>query len=257
MIQYIINTTAIWLISLIVFDLCLRKSTLHSYNRAFLIITAVLGALLPLYHAAPRAARLSPVFTKPLLVVSEVKQSIATITSMPHTAFPWTAWMAGIYLLGLTVSCCMLLREGLILFRWYRSADLRRYGDARVVVTHRVHGPFSAFGYIFISNAATYTPDELRFILQHESVHIHRRHCLDKTLMLLLRCIFWMNPLIYIYYSRLMMTHEYEADDTARAASRDYGHFLIHQHLAGAAPLIAHSFFHSPLKNRIRMLTAT
>jgi len=256
MIQYIINATTIWLLSLLVFDLFLRRSTHHTYNRAYLVITGMIGALLPLYEASPKAIAYAPALAKPMLAVADVKQTISTVAAIPPAAFPWASWLMAAYVLGVVVACCLLLREGLMLLQWYRKADKQTFDGYRLVVTHRNHGPFSVFGCIFISDTKTYTPDELRFVLQHEGVHIRRRHGVDKTLMLLLRCIFWIHPLLYIYYNRLMMVHEYEADNTARPAAGDYGRFLINQHLSGSVPLLAHSFFHSPLKNRIRMLTA-
>ncbi len=256
MIQYLINASAIWLISLIVFDLWLRRTTHHSYNRAYLVITALMGALLPLYHPTTKAIPTTPALYKPMIAFTEVKQSIATAATIPQTGIPLMTWLSVAYLLGVAVSCAFLAREGLMLLRWYRRADKQRHGNFRIVLTHRNHGPFSLFRCIFISDMRAYTPAELDFIIQHEGVHIHRLHFPDKVLLLVLRCLFWFHPLTWIYYNRLMMIHEYEADDTARSAPRDYADFLIQQQLTGTSPLLAHSFFHSPLKNRIRMLTA-
>jgi hypothetical protein len=260
MIQYIVSATAIWLLSLVVFDLCLRKSTHHAYNRAYLVATALLGALLPLYHPGTEVvAALSPALVDPALAVADVKQSIAAAssTAMPSSAGSGASWLRDAYIAGIAISFGVLLREAALLYNWYRRADKVNYQGRRLVLTHREHGPFSALGRIFLTGLAGYTAEELRFILQHEDVHIHRRHYLDKAFMLLLRCIFWIHPLPYIYYRRLMMVHEYEADDRARPTLNAYGHFLLQQQLAGAAPCIAHSFFHSPLKNRIKMLTRT
>ena len=256
MIQYLINASAIWLLSLLVFDLWLRKTTHHTYNRAYLIITALLGALAPLYHVSAKITPTTPVLAKPMMAFADVKQTIATVATIQQNTFPWATWILGVYILGIAISCAVLLREGIMLLRWYHRADKLLDGDFRLVITHRNHGPFSLLRYIFVSDTEAYTQDELRFILQHENVHIRRFHFADKILLLLLRCIFWFHPLSWLYYNRLMMIHEYEADDTARKAPRDYAHFLIQQQLSGTAPLLAHSFFHSPLKNRIRMLTA-
>ena len=50
MLQYLLNATAIWLISLVRFDIFLRRESYHGYNRFYLLLTFLLGALLPLWQ---------------------------------------------------------------------------------------------------------------------------------------------------------------------------------------------------------------
>src|SRR6202008_2330242 len=48
MVQYFINTSAIWLISLVLFDMLLKRENYHGYNRFYLMFTFLLGIALPL-----------------------------------------------------------------------------------------------------------------------------------------------------------------------------------------------------------------
>ncbi len=47
MLQYLFNMTMIWLISLLLFDLFLKKESYHGYNRLFLLVTFCMGIFLP------------------------------------------------------------------------------------------------------------------------------------------------------------------------------------------------------------------
>ncbi len=256
MIQYLINATAIWLLSLIIFDLFLKRSTHHTYSRAYLLITSMFGALLPLYRGTDQAIVPTPALMKPMQAVANTRISIVRATEIPDAHFSLSHWIIAVYLIGVAIAFLMILREALTLLRWYRGGQVMILHGQKTVVTWKDHGPCSLLGFVFISDPAAYTDEELLLILRHEAVHIRQAHFLDKLLLLTLRTIFWFHPLAYIYYRKLMLVHEYEADDHARSASRQYGLFLLAQHLAGASPELTHSFFHSPLKNRIRMLTS-
>jgi hypothetical protein len=64
--------------------------------------------------------------------------------------------------------------------------------------------------------------------------------------------------MVWRYRHLLKLTHEYQADEFAAAENHyEYGHFLLEQTLLTGAPSIAHSFYFSSLKNRIKMLTRT
>ena len=255
MIHYIIQSTAIWLLSLLAFELFLRRTNLHAYNRAYLLTTLLLGALLPLYHPAKTAVNaLLP--ERPFENAAVVEQHITQAVSNVHSSGSWAQWSYLLYAVGVCAALALLLREALTLAKWYREGKVQRHNGYRLVTTGRNHGPFSLLRCIFVSDPARYSAHELRMILAHESAHIHRLHYLDKALALLLRCIFWAHPLIYIYYRRLIMVHEYEADNTAKPQATAFAEFLIRQYLEPhLAPLLTHSFFHSPLKNRINMLS--
>jgi hypothetical protein len=256
MIPYLINATIIWLVSLLAFQLFLRRNTFHSLNRAYLIATALMGLLLPLNRITPKLATVAPFVQTPMLATAEIQHRIAQQTALPQWSFPWMTMLLTVYGLGVVWNLALLVREATTLLRWYRRAKKQSLGMVRLAVTNEDHSPFSILNTIFISNPSNYSEQELGYIIQHEQVHITRLHSADKLLMLLLRVAFWWHPLIYVYYSRLMEVHEFEADDVARTQPEEYGQFLIDQGLHSNTIRLGHLFFHSPLKNRIKMLTA-
>jgi hypothetical protein len=73
--------------------------------------------------------------------------------------------------------------------------------------------------------------------------------------MQLARLIFWFHPLVYVYNSRLLTVHEYQADRESAIQPQHYGQFLIEQAMLHTSPVITHSFNRLPIKNRILMLS--
>jgi beta-lactamase regulating signal transducer with metallopeptidase domain len=256
MISYIINTTAIWVVSLLAFDLLLRKDNGYVRNRIYLISTLVFGLVLPLIQFPVQQAITTPQVQLTMAQVNTARQTVANAAAPVQAQVSILLMCSFIYLAGLVVSISLLLREAFLLAGWYRTGRRERRDGYTIVYTDKSHGPFSVLGLMFISAEHSYTATELSFILSHEQRHIRSLHSWDKFAVLLLRCLFWFHPLVYVYYKRLMMVHEFEAD-AAATEPEEYGVFLISQHLAGVTPGISHSFNHSPLKTRIRMLSTT
>jgi TonB family protein len=70
--------------------------------------------------------------------------------------------------------------------------------------------PFSFYKWIFIPEQ--YSIEESEMIINHEKVHIRKKHYLDR-LFIELVCIFlWFNPVIWILLNEIKKIHEYEAD---------------------------------------------
>ncbi|MGB7841779.1 MAG: M56 family metallopeptidase, partial [Salinimicrobium sp.] len=66
------------------------------------------------------------------------------------------------------------------------------------------------FNTIFLGDQLS--EEEAEQILSHELVHVKQKHSLDLVYFEVQKILFWFNPLIYIYQSRLSVLHEYIAD---------------------------------------------
>ncbi len=255
MLQYLLNMTAIWLLSLLVFDLFMRKESFHSYNRFYLITTLLAGMLLPLWSLQESDIVYITKVSEPAIEnVSAVKKAIVQ-SPVAETTTDYSKLFYYVYAIGVAIGMALLLKEVLTIVQLYRRGDKTKDGVWTIIETEKSHSPFSAFRYVFISNKQDYTTDELRMILSHEEQHGHALHFLDLTLFQLVKIICWFNPLVYIYHNRLLIVHEYQADAAVDKAPAVYGKFLIEQALLSPAPTLSHSFNRSPIKNRIMMLT--
>ena len=253
MLQYILNATAIWLLSLLMYDLLLRREPFHNYNRFYLVFTFLLGALFPLIQIEDYTALYSD--TNAVQQVITAKQNIVAAATAKNVGMDWQQWLWIVYLTGVVVSSTLLVAEIIKLVRLYRKGNKNGDGIFIVIETGKEYAPFSIFNLLFINTRKQYNMEEWEIIIAHERQHTRLVHFMDMLLMQCGRIVFWFHPLVYIYNKRLLMVHEYQADSISKQAPQEYGHFLIEQSILASAPALSHSFNRSPIKNRIVMLT--
>ncbi len=254
---YLFNATGIWLVSLLAYDLLLRRESYHRYNRGYLLGTLLAGFLLP---ALPwlQGVLLPEAMEVPIRTVARLRENFATETVVAPAADAGVPWYAYLYGAGAGLVVLLLLADAAKIARYYRRAQHSNADGWKIAETGLAHSPFSLRGILFVGNRQDYTAQEWHMILLHEGAHKSRWHMADLVLLYTARILLWFHPLVYIYHHRLRMVHEYEADHIARnSGTSAYGRFLIEQAVLHAGPSLAHSFNHSPIKQRIRMMTRT
>src|SRR5690606_19690448 len=112
------------------------------------------------------------------------------------------------------------------------------------------------FHYVFLGE---YIKDEEKdAIIEHESVHVNHKHTLDLLFFELLRILFWFNPLVYLYQSRMTILHEYIADAKAmkQTSKKQYYQNLLSQVFDTQQISFTNTFYkQSLIKKRIVMLS--
>ena len=248
MLQYLLNATAIWLISLVLFDVFLRRESYHGYNRFYLLLTFLLGALLPLWQWQGDGPIYTAALQRPVERVIAAKETIVASATPASASVNWDLYLGFVYLAGAVVSLLLLLAEVVKITRLYRAGNRYREGSCIIIETNKDYAPFSIFNYVFVSSRERYDTEEWNTIIAHEQMHGLLFHFVDLLLMQVARIVFWFHPLVYVYQKRLMMQHEYQADKAGSGRPQFYGKFLIEQALLQTAPSITHSFNRSPIK---------
>lgn len=260
MIQYLINTSVTWLSFILLFELLLKNRSHYQLNRMYLNIGVIAGVIIPLINLNTIRAASKPVFADPQGPLSVIQKSIrvspVATTSIAqeqaHNYLPQLLWL--IYAVGVLIGMIYLVREALQLFKLSRSGRRTFYGKYTIVETGGKQAPFSFFNIIFVSDIKTYSTEEWQMILQHEKEHSRRLHSLDNLLVLMVRIIFWFNPLPYILHKKVREVHEFQADEAVKGCKKEYGNFLLEQNMLSAYSLLTHSFNYSPIKKRLTML---
>jgi beta-lactamase regulating signal transducer with metallopeptidase domain len=257
--QYLVNTTLIWLVSLLVFDLILRKESYHSYNRAYLLLTLALGIVLPLIplHQEVVVTSLgsSPSISKAMVARNAVQQTGSYISATPlQQSTDWSAMLRLVYICGAVVMMFFMAKDMILLAKYFKGRRLQN-GTWTIIETGKTHTPFSFLKYIFISSSHHYSQAELQMVLAHEKQHGRLLHFADVFLLEIIRIIFWFHPLVHVYRKRLLTIHEYQADAAIVGQRKQYSQFLIQQALLSSPPSLTHSLNRSPIKKRIVMLT--
>ncbi|MCW3124212.1 MAG: BlaR1 peptidase [Flavipsychrobacter sp.] len=238
MVTYLLSISATWLVSLVLFDLFLKKENYHNYNRFFLLFTFLLGMLLPLWQWISGDSRYSALIDRYI------------------TINQWSMdWIRMLYLAGVSVAMSLLIIDVVKLVMLYRGGKKLKQDGWTIIETGKDHPPFSYLDILFVPDTAAYTTEEWTMITAHEKQHSILLHLIDLLAIQLAQIIFWFHPLVYMYNSRLLLVHEYQADRGSATQPQEYGRFLVEQSLLQPAPSLSHSFNRSPIKNRIVMLS--
>jgi beta-lactamase regulating signal transducer with metallopeptidase domain len=237
----------------------LRNKQFHQYNRFYLMGISVLSWIAPLIkiQIVKEQVIASPKVLRFANYISE-NNSLLEQGFLEKTA-KYT-WDNLLIIIGIIISLFFFVRfvkslwDIRKLIRLYPLIELK---GMNLVMTDVKGTPFSFFKYIFWNTAIDLNGDVGKKILSHEAVHIEENHSVDKLLIELQLLIGWFNPIVWLIRNELYLIHEFIADQKS-IENQDSG-VLAELLLASAYPkqqhLLTNTFFYSPIKRRLTMLT--
>ena len=259
MIHWILKTALLLAGFYAFFMLFMRKTTLFRLNRAVLLAGTVACLLLPLVRinvspSAPVADYL------PLrIVLPETVVGGGNVSESATGGWDWKALLYGVYAVGFTVvliSAAVSLGRIRKIIRQYKGVRYC-YDGKRYVMLHIVEHDLPSFSFMNHVVISRSDYDGHPEILTHECAHTGHHHSADMLFMSLVCALQWFNPLVWMMRSELRMMHEYEADEAVLKQGVDatqYQLLLVRKAVGDSRFLIANSFGHSKLKNRIAMI---
>ena len=251
---------------------------------ARLLAPVSLSSALSIYsllaRRVPAAAEWTAVPALPDLPVAAETAAAAAAqqtASAPAAQAPvWTiVWAVGVAVCAVVFAaaygrCCREFRasfpvESEVTRRWLQSHPLRR--TIAIRRSGRISSPltFGVLRPVILMPKKTDWTDEtaLRYVLEHEFVHIQRFDVLSKLLLIAAVCVHWFNPLVWVMYVLANRDLELSCDETVlrrfvgdvRAA---YARVLIRMEAArgGFAPLCNH-FGKNAIEERITAIMKT
>lgn len=182
----------------------------------------------------------------------------ASVVPGPASADRAAAWRGGVAAL---YGAVVLLSLGLLGVRMLRIRRLRRRahltpGDGYTLVEHpAIASPFSFLRTVFMSPACTGLRREM--ILCHERSHVRHAHTAERIVLEVVRCLYWINPFVWIAGRWLEEVQEWEADADVLKAGYDLTAYriVIFRQLFGYNPDMTCGLNHSFTKNRFLMMT--
>ena len=269
---YIIEWAFALLVLIAIYKAAFSGTTLHRFNRFYLLGATLLSALLPLVHvtisdSTPVAAGLSieeTEFARELSgTLSFAPEPETMWADAPDLATPspeperktslWAIMLIGtytIYVLTLIIGWT----RGIIRARRFLHGKPRRRLSRTVwlVIHSEQYGPFSWMNYIVISDSEN--GFARRASLRHEYSHVKLLHSID--LVVLLACTI-VNPVCWLVLQEIKIVHEYEADDEVinryGIQEQDYQRLLLIKAVGAEAYALASSF-NLNIKKRIIMM---
>jgi bla regulator protein blaR1 len=217
MLHFILQTISFQLFFLIIYDAFLKKETFFNWNRAYLLVTAILSVALPFIkiQSFKNVVPKEFVIAMPEVTIGNV-QGINTnqaveIVATESSKFQWS-WELVFYIgasLALIIFFVKLLKIATLIYKNPKHWNQ----NLRIVTLLRSNTAFSFFYYVFLGEQIKEVDKPA--ILKHEAVHVKQKHTLDLLFFELFRIVFWFNPLIYMYQNRIALLHEFIADAEA------------------------------------------
>ena len=269
---YIIEWAFALLVLLAIYKAAFSGTTLHRFNRFYLLGATLLSALLPLVHvtitdSTPVAAglsieetyfarELSGTFTfapEPEIMWADAPD-LATPSPEPERKTSlWAVFLIGTYTIYVLTLIIGWTRGIIRARRFLHGKPRRRLSRTVWLVTHsEQYGPFSWMNYIVISDSEN--GFARRASLRHEYSHVKLLHSID--LVVLLACTI-VNPVCWLVLQEIKIVHEYEADDEVinryGIQEQDYQRLLLIKAVGAEAYALASSF-NLNIKKRIIMM---
>jgi len=264
MLIYLLNASIIWLSCLFCYELLFKKETFYRLNRLYLLASLAAGIVLPMLPVGSWLPQATAGLPRPLHM-AEVRH-IGLVTTDRIVALNGNrmveahpvdlatiAWI--VYCTGVGIGFLLVALEARRIVSLYRNGRMTPDEGCLIVETHTPHSPFSFFRLIFVSTKQQYDHTQWSMLMLHEREHIRRLHSVDNLVLITLRILLWFHPLVHIYYKKLRMVHEFQADAAGREDVCIYGNFLLEESMLQHRMSLSHSFNHSPIKNRLAMLT--
>jgi hypothetical protein len=261
-----------------VYWLGLRKETLFTVSRFFLIGALVASILLPLISLNLIAPTFGPV-ERPIEAINNFRISYydaiaawefdatrgreALVDSEPIGMTSVSGSFEIIMLIILilySTGVVVILSRNVWTIRWIQSliscSPIVLRDGIKITKIPQPIAPFSFFRYVFVHDAMVDTP-EFNQILAHEKTHIEQRHSIDLVFVQILAAFLWFNPVVWQLIKSLKTTHEYIADRriiNSGYSLVEYQTLLLNQLISNNSFGLVHNFNLSFIKKRITMM---
>lgn len=149
----------------------------------------------------------------------------------------------------------------LFVFRIAKIISFFHKNDSKKVEEYRIYKvkgktSFSFFNYIQITPSLTSTEQDI--VLEHEKMHVKKRHSVDTIFIEIAHVIFWFNPIFFFIKREMVNLHEYEVDALMYQKHKvNYMKFLVNYALGlnGTHYLLTSRFYNQlTLKKRIKIM---
>lgn len=211
MLQYLIHSVLFQLVFLMIYELLLKKETYFSYNRLYLLLTPIVSIFLPLIHFESLS---EVVPSETLVFLPEVVvgpgAGVGEVLGSDTTGSPSINYFVVLYLLGVLGSIFIFVRKYRVLKQLFRNNVITEGAGLRIIEVSNSRIACTFFSTVFLGDQLS--DEQKEQILSHELVHVTQKHSYDLLYFEIFRILFWFNPLIYIYQTRISALHEFMAD---------------------------------------------
>ncbi len=254
MLTYIIQMIACSGILYGYYHFFLRNEKFHQYNRFYLLFAVASSLIVPLIKVPVLVNTETTSNTLYYLMTTE-DNVVVTV----ETGFNWRLLLYVVYtLIAITLISRLIVSIKKILFI-KELGTKKKVEDILFIDTPHSDAPFSFFNWLFWNEKTQLQSVEGQQIFRHEHYHISSKHTLDIIFMEIVLCIFWFNPMFYIYRKEMKVIQEFLADKYAveKDDRANYARLLVMRAMGTNSSSLTSPFFNTFLKRRITMLLSS
>lgn len=252
MIHVLFQILVFQILFLAVYDLFLKKETFFDLNRIYLLLTPILGCVLPFVNIDYIQQNIPQeyIIQLPAVVIGgNVSETISSGNLL------WLPSLLEFWFLGIGISAIFFLWKFYKIVKLHFSGTTEYYDGFRLKILPKTDTAFSFFNTIFLGENIS---EEIKTnIVAHEKIHIAQKHSADLLFFEILRIVFWFNPMVYLFQNRISTLHEFIADEkvTAEKDKKQYYQDLLSEVFQTKKISFINTFFNQSLiKKRIIML---
>lgn len=272
---YIWQSALVLTVLFVPFQLLLRKERFFALNRAILLSILVVSLILPLScHSLPECFSFlqyqgRTMSDTPYLDLGKSEVGKEMIVAKHDFYLVTSAWLSSHWkqmLLAIWVI-------GTVVFMVWQSMGIRllckilndkanvreRLSEGNTLLLTSTTIPSFSWMRSIVVSVDDYAENG-DTILAHERAHIAHRHSLDHLLLLLIQCVQWWNPFLWLLADSLIEVHEYQADMAVLEQginATQYQLLLIRKTAGPAGIAMVNGFKRNKLKKRIIMMNKT
>ncbi len=249
---YLIKANIALCLFYLAYRLGLRRLTFYTLNRFFLLSGIVFSSLFPLIDVNDLVRKNETLEQKVILYVPDFQAWQPAV----QKAFTVWSFMEWVFWAGVAVMALRLLTQLVSLFHLHKDTHPADLLDRRVRLMGGSLNPFSFFRNIYV-NPSLHTSEELKAIVQHESIHVKEWHSADVLMGEINNVFYWFNPGAWLMKTAIKENLEFLTDRAMVRSGADikaYQYSLVQVTAAQYTAGIANNFNFSHLKNRIRMM---
>jgi TonB family protein len=237
----------------IIYRLFLKKETFFMLNRFFLLGSVLVSLFIPLFDFSFPETAAGPVYG---LVLKPITISENNISELYENNFSVIQILSSLYALGFTFFLMRFIIRLIRISVLIRNSKMIQKQGLTILESNEGQSAFSFLRFLFVDPKIK--SNEMESIIAHEMVHIRQLHSVDILFIELVSIFQWFNPVIWYYYQSMKEVHEFLADDGVIKQGiqrQNYLILLLNTVTGNRANELVHTFNHSPIKNRIVMMT--
>ncbi|MEO6851028.1 MAG: M56 family metallopeptidase [Mucilaginibacter sp.] len=266
MIAYILKSAICLTVLLAVYHVLLEKKKMHRFNRFYLLLSLVIGMILPVLtikissgalNDTPLLSKALAVQQTPLLVQSEVSEN-GPVQHNPLLYNPEPLLIVFYALITGVLAARFVGNLITINSRVYKNPRLK-LNEASLVLLPNEVVPHSFLGYIFL-NEHDYREGRVEGqLLEHELTHVRQMHSLDILFIEILTILFWFNPIFIFYKKAIQLNHEFLADEAVLSTYEvsEYQYLLLERSIITTSVPLTSNLNYSLTKKRLTMMIKT